>query len=182
MIFISSDSISKQKVQLFAYLFSKWVLSVYYVPSAMLVFGGYKNERKKFCLHDIHILAEDIPNTGKRQMFSICLCDKYMSNYNVLCSRSNLYICMHMCVCFIGTVTMLWRMPTVYIHNMVTDCIPYIPFLGIITNKTFHKEVEIAVVSFFLIKLTSDNCNTSTFVKGPEDRIFYMATFCFFNT
>lgn len=36
----------------------------YYVPSAMLVFEGHKNERKKFCLHDTHSLAEDTPNAG----------------------------------------------------------------------------------------------------------------------
>lgn len=60
------------------------------------------------------------------------------------------------------------------------DCIPYILYLEIITNKTFFKHNRNSMFPYF-IKLTSDNCNSSLFVKGLKVRILYMTTFDFFN-
>lgn len=63
-IHLNPDSISKKiEVHSFDYLFSKYVLSTYYVPNTMLVFGEHENERNKFCLHNTHSLEEKTFNT-----------------------------------------------------------------------------------------------------------------------
>lgn len=112
-------------------------------------------------------------------MFSVCLWEKHMSNYNVIHSISHLYICVHACVCFLGTVTVLWRMLTVYIHSTLTALYTLHSLPWNYYNQSLFGRVEIAVVSFLLIKLTSDNCNSLIFWRVLKTGYFIWLHFAF---